>query len=178
MKPYCAIKTMEKLNRSIRIRGAFPDDLPFLRSLALEAFSIYGDYETILTDFFLSKGVHTYVVEETRNRLAVPVGILMMVIRKPKRRDPYFAEIVAIAVERAYRGNGSGSRMVEFAKQWPLRFSGEISIPEVHLSVAETNAQGLSFFERHGFEILRKEPWNYPAGQGALRMRYVLKNRA
>ena len=41
------METGKETDQSIRIRGAFPDDLPFLRSMALEAFSIYGDYETI-----------------------------------------------------------------------------------------------------------------------------------
>lgn len=169
---------MKKPNRSIRIRRAFPDDLPFLRSLALEAFSIYGDYETILTDFFLSQGVYTYVADKTRKDVAIPLGILIMAIRKQKRRQPHSAEIVAIAVERTSQGEGIGSCMIEFAKQWPLSFSGKISIPEVHLSVAESNVEGQSFFQHHGFEIFQKEPWRYPAGQGALRMRYLLKDIA
>lgn len=171
-----AMETMKKLNCSIRIRQAFPNDLPFLRSLALEAFSIYGDYETILTNFFLSHGIYTYVADEIHRSVAIPVGILMMVIRKAKRREPHFAEIVAIAVERTSQGDGIGSHMIEFAKRWPLSLSGKISIPEVRLSVAESNLEGRSFFQHHGFEILREEPWRYPAGQRALSMRYVLEN--
>ncbi len=161
---------------SVRVRKAFPDDLPFLRSLALEAFSIYGDYETILTGFFLSQGVYTYVAEELHDDMATPVGILMMVIRNTKRRGPYFVEIVAIAVEQDHREQGIGSQMIEFAKQWPVALSEEISIPEMQLSVAESNLRGRSFFERLGFEFLRNEPWTYPAGQKALRMRYILKD--
>ena len=166
---------MKKPNPSIRLREALPDDLPFLRSLALEAFSVYGDYETILTDFFVTDGVHTYVAEETRGRMAAPVGMLMMAVRKRKRREPYFAEILAIAVEQVHRGKGIGTLMIESAKQWPLRLSDKVFVPEIQLSVAGSNVKGRSFFERHGFEILRKEPWNYPAGQAAYRMRYVLE---
>jgi ribosomal protein S18 acetylase RimI-like enzyme len=161
---------------SIRIRKAFAGDLAFLRYLAREAFSIYGDYETILTEFFLLKGVYTYVVETIGDRVAIPVGLLMLVVRKQKRREPHFAEIVAIAVEKTSRSRGIGSCMIEFAKQWPHCFSGRLPVAEVHLSVAETNGAGRSFFHRHGFEIFRKEPWTYAAGQKALRMRYILKN--
>ncbi len=178
MKHHPSIKTVNKSDQAIRIRRAFPDDLPFLRSLALEAFSIYGDYETILTNFFVSKGVYTYVAEEVLKDGVVPVGILMMVIRRGKRRTPHFAEIVAIAVEQAHRNQGIGSQMIEFAKRWPVYFSGDISVPEVHLSVAESNTRGRSFFQRHSFGTLRKEPWQYPAGQKAIRMRYVLKDIA
>jgi ribosomal protein S18 acetylase RimI-like enzyme len=174
MNRHDATKINKNPKWSVKIRPTRPDDLPFLRSLALEAFSIYGDYETILTDFFLTKGVYTYVVEDIRTRPALPMGILMMVVRKPSRGEPRFAEIVAIAVDRYYRGEGVGSCIIEFAKQWPRHFSGNISIPEVHLSVAESNVRGRSFFENHGFEVLRKEPWTYPAGQTALRMRHVL----
>ncbi len=170
------METMKKPNSSTRIRQAFPDDLPFLRSLALEAFSVYGDYETILTDFFLMKGVHTYVAEAIHEGMAIPVGLLMMVARRQQKRKRYFAEIVAIAVDRTSRGQGIGSSLIEFAKRWPLCFSERISIPEVHLSVAESNVDGQRFFQHHGFEVVRKEPWKYPAGQVALRMRYVLKN--
>ena len=169
-----ATEITKDANRSVRIRPALSNDLPFTRYLALDAFSIYGDYETILTDFFLHEPVYTYVVEEVCSDPALPVGILMMVVRKTKRREPHVAEIVAIAVDQDHRGQGVGSCMIEFAKQWPRRFSGKISIPEVHLSVAESNVRGRSFFEHHGFEVLRKEPWNYPAGQAALRMRHVL----
>ena len=164
----------KETEQPIRIREAFPDDLPFLRSLALEAFSIYGDYETILTDFFVSKGVYTYVAEEIRPAVALPVGLLMMAIRKRKRQEPYFAEILAIAVDQDYQNNGIGSRLIEFAKRWPLFFSKKISVPEVHLSVAESNLRGRAFFERHDFEMFQEEPWNYPAGQKASRMRHVV----
>ena len=177
MDPGCRCVTgiMNKPHHAIKIRLAFPNDLPFLRSLALEAFSIYGNYETVLTDFFLSKGVYTYVAEGIQNGAAIPAGVLMMVVRKQKRREPYFIEILAIAVELAHQGRGIGSCMIEFAKQWPRCFSGRIPITEVHLSVAESNVEGRSFFKHHGFEIFRKEPWKYPAGQTAFRMRYVLK---
>ncbi|NIO03302.1 MAG: GNAT family N-acetyltransferase [Proteobacteria bacterium] len=167
---------MKDSKPSIRIRKAFPDDLPFLRSLALEAFSTYGDYETILTGFFLSQGVYTYVAEELCEDVATPVGILMMVIGNTKRRGPYFVEIVAIAVDQDHRKQGIGSQMIDFAKQWPVALSEEISIAEIQLSVAEPNLRGRSFFERLGFVFLRKEPWTYPAGQKALRMQYILKD--
>jgi ribosomal protein S18 acetylase RimI-like enzyme len=174
MNRYDDTEITKEPNRSVKIRPTRPDDLPFLRSLALEAFSIYGDYETILTDFFLTEGVYTYLVEYIRTPPVLPIGILMMVVRKPCRGEPRFAEIVAIAVDQDHQGQGVGSCMIEFAKQWPRHFFRDISIPEVHLSVAESNVRGRSFFENHGFEVLRKEPWTYPAGQGALRMRYVV----
>jgi len=166
---------MEKPDRSIRIRQSLPDDLPFLRSLALDVFSVYGDYETILTDFFVLEGVHTYVAEEIGPGAALPVGILMMVIRQPRRRAPYWAEILAIAVEESHQGNGVGSSLIEFAKEWPRSLWKMVRVPEIHLSVAETNTRGRAFFKRRGFSIIREEPWRYPAGQRALRMRYVLK---
>jgi len=169
------MEAVKHSDQSIRIRKAFPDDLPFLRSLALEAFSMYGDYETILTDFFRMKGVHTYVAEAVCDGETIPVGILMTVVRKMKRRFPYFVEIVAIAVEQDHRGQGIGSQIIEFAKRWPTFFSEEVFLPEVQLSVAESNIRGRSFFLRNGFEILRTERWTYPAGQTALRMRYVVE---
>jgi ribosomal protein S18 acetylase RimI-like enzyme len=178
MKHQYDLHTINELSRSTGIRQAFPDDLPFIRSLSIEAFSVYGDYETILTDFFVSKGVYTFVAEEICKDAAIPAGILMMVIRKRKWRRPYFAEIIAIAVERAFQRQGIGSRMIEFAKRWPLCFSGQIFVPEVHLSVAESNAGGHAFFQNHGFEVFQKEPWAYPAGQTALRMRFLVKNTA
>ena len=168
---------MTQNDRSVRIREAFPDDLPFLRSLALEAFSIYGDYETILTDFFVSPGVYTFVAEETDTNFALPVGILMMVLRKLRGRAPLVAEILAIAVEQTMQGKRIGSRLIEFAKRWPLSLSRRIPVSEIHLSVAECNLKGQSFFEHHGFEIFQSEPWRYPAGQKAFRMRYALKDR-
>ncbi len=176
MKHRSVMETMKKPNCSIEIREAFPDDLPFLRTLALEAFSIYGDYETILTDFFLSPGIYTYVAEEIRADVAIPGGVLMMATRRQKRRDPPVAEILAIAVEQDRQGRGIGSRMIEFAKRWPLCFPPKVSIPEIQLSVAESNKEGQLFFQRHGFDIFRTEPWRYPAGQKAFRMRYVLEN--
>jgi ribosomal protein S18 acetylase RimI-like enzyme len=169
------MEAVKNSGHQMSVRQAFPDDLAFLRSLALEAFSIYGDYETVLTDFFVSEGVCTYVTEESRDGVNIPVGILMMVIRKEKRRGSYFAEIVAIAVEKTRRDQGIGSQMIEFAKRWPLSFSEHIPISEVRLSVAESNVKGQSFFHGHGFEIKRKEPWTYPAGQKALRMRYIVR---
>jgi ribosomal protein S18 acetylase RimI-like enzyme len=165
----------KKSSGSIRIQESRPDDLPFVRALALEAFSIYGDYETILTDFFLQEGVHTYVAEKTDQNDTETVGLLMMVIRKPRWRGPHIAQILAIAVAQAHQNQGIGSAMIEFAKEWPRSFAGILSVPETHLSVAEPNTRGRAFFERHGFSVIREEPWRYPAGQRALRMRYVIK---
>ena len=170
--------TIGKSDHTIGIRRARPDDLPFLRSLALEVFSIYGDYETILTDYFLSDGVYTYVAEKVRKGMAIPVGILMLAIRKLRRQENHIAEIVAIAVERGSQRYGIGSRLIDFAKQWPLSLSKKIPITEIHLSVAETNLSGRSFFLRQGFEKMQDEPWRYPAGQKAFRMRYSLRDRS
>jgi ribosomal protein S18 acetylase RimI-like enzyme len=175
MKPYDATIMIQKSFGSMTIRKSRPDDLPFVRSLALEAFSIYGDYETILTDFFLQEGVHTYVVEKAHENGAEPVGLLMMAIRKPRWRGPHIAEILAIAVVQDHQDQGVGSVMIEFAKEWPRSLWGMVWISETHLSVAEPNTRGRAFFERHGFSVIREEPWSYPAGQRALRMRYVLE---
>ncbi|MBW2056068.1 MAG: GNAT family N-acetyltransferase [Deltaproteobacteria bacterium] len=174
MKAVPVMETGKKSNPSVSIRDAVPDDLPFLRSLALEAFSVYGDYETILTGFFVRRDVHTYVAEEVHGGRAIPVGLLMMILRKPRRYGPCFAEILAIAVERNERGKGIGSRLIEFAKRWPLSIRTDSPTREVRLSVAESNIRGLSFFRRHGFEIVRREPWRYPAGQRAFGMRFSL----
>ena len=175
---WTTMETTKGATPSTRIRRALPDDLPFLRSLALEAFSIYGDYETILTDFFRSPGVHTYVAEEPNTSGALPVGILMMAARKLRKWRPYVAEVLAIAVDETRQGQGIGSHLIKFAKRWPLSFSGKIYISEVHLSVAASNERGQSFFERHGFKVFRTESWRYPAGQKAFRMRYVLNSES
>ena len=176
MKP-CDVTIMtQRPSGSTTIRKSRPDDLPFIRSLALEAFSIYGDYETILTDFFIQEGVYTYVAEKPLENGAEPVGLLMMVVRKPRWRGPHIAEILAIAVVQDRQDQGVGSAMIEFAKEWPQSFRGMVWVSETHLSVAEPNTRGRAFFERHGFSVIQEEPWTYPAGQRALRMRYVLKS--
>lgn len=159
-----------KAEPAIRIRPAVPQDRSFVRALALEVFSIYGSYDSYLTDWFDMDEVQTWIGEIDGER----VGLMMLVPRPhPWKTKEAVADLLAIAVSPSHQTRGVGTELLSKAIEEARTLPAPFPIREMHLSVAETNARAQRLFSRRGFRIISGHGI-YPAGQRAFHMVKVL----
>ncbi len=150
----------------VEIRPAQKRDRSFVRSLAVDVFSVYGSYGSYLAEWFDSEEVATWVGEVEEK----PVGLVMLQPR-PHRRNPQAAaaELLAIAVVPEEQSRGVGSVLLDYALSVASSLPCPLPIIEIHLSVAEGNSKAQRLFSRRGFRF-RGGEGIYPAGQRALHM--------
>jgi ribosomal protein S18 acetylase RimI-like enzyme len=150
----------------IKIRLARKEDRGFVRSLAVDVFSIYGSYGRYLAEWFDSDDVTTWIGEIEQK----PIGLVMLAPR-PHLRNPQaaVAELLAIAVEPDRQSRGVGSVLLDYAISEARSLPCLLPIIEIHLSVAEGNSKAQRLFSRRGFRF-RGGEGIYPAGQRALHM--------
>ncbi len=150
----------------VEIRPAQKQDLNFVRSLAVDVFSIYGSYGHYLTEWFDSEEVSTWIGEVEQK----PIGLVMLQPR-PHSRNPQaaVAELLAIAVVPSKQSRGVGSVLLDYAISAASALPCPLPIIEIHLSVADGNSKAQRLFSRHGFRF-RGGQGIYPAGQRALHM--------
>jgi ribosomal protein S18 acetylase RimI-like enzyme len=151
---------------ALEIRPAQKQDRSFVRSLAVDVFSIYGSYGRYLAEWFDSEDVTTWIGEVEKK----PVGLVMLQPR-PHRRNPQVAvaELLAIAVAPTSQSRGVGSVLLDHAISEASSLPCPLPILEIHLSVAEGNSKAQRLFSRRGFRF-RGGEGIYPAGQRALHM--------
>ncbi|MBI1747384.1 MAG: GNAT family N-acetyltransferase [Acidobacteria bacterium] len=141
------------------LRLAMREDLPYIQQLAEQVFSQFGDYRRILTQFFHSPAVKTFLWD-----VAGKAAGLAMVERiwNPKTKS-YYVDLLAIAVEPSWQDRGVGGQLLSAVIEW-VRQQGST---HMFLSVAETNAGAQRFFRRYGFLRVAENDGYYPAGQQA-----------
>jgi len=144
------------------LRVATVGDLPFIQDLAGAVFSRFGDYRRILTRFFYTDGVTTFIWEEENS----PAGLGMVALDWGLNSTYGVADLMAIALTPDRQGQGSGGRLLAALLEWSRAQGAD----EMQLTVAEPNHIARRFFARHGFAPAGRDEGRYPAGQRALRM--------
>jgi ribosomal protein S18 acetylase RimI-like enzyme len=143
---------------AIVFRLAGEGDRPFVRSLSRALFSRFGDYETILDEYFDLRENKTMIAEENGE----PVGFFML------SDDPHarFAlHLLAIAVVPDRQSRGLGRRLLRHALRMAEESLRPGEIRWVCLDVAEDNDRARSLFTSEGFERADGETGVYPGGQ-------------
>lgn len=148
------------------LRSATYKDLPFIRQLAHSVFSQFGDYERILSHFFYSAGVTTFIWELNH----APVALAMVERIWDRRENAYYADLLAIAVAPAHQAKGLGGLLLNSVIEWAT----EAGAASLWLSVADTNTTAQRFFTNHGFVLITQNDSYYPGGQRAFRMARTL----
>lgn len=154
---------------AFRIRRGGPADTEFVRRVAVEVFSHFGDYGRILPTWLMHDGVLTHVAEEPRGDWAVPVGYTMLGFY-PIPKDAFVADLLAIAVAPEAQGRGIGRHLLDHAILQAKAAKRRLSLRELRLSVADTNTRARQLFTQAGFRVIPGEHGFYDGGQLALHM--------
>ena len=121
--------------------------------------SSFGDeaYDrNLFAEFFRQCGELFLVVERGRKVL----GYMVACLRGEQ------AELVSVAVDPAARGRGAASALMEST----LRRLRRRGVARIGLVVKATNHAARAFYERYGFERVRKAPRYYEDGADGWRM--------
>lgn len=148
----------------MRIRSARPEDEEFVRDIAGEVFSLYGDYRPLLPRWFRVPGVMTFISENELER----TGYLMLAFFREK--EHLVGDVLAIAVIPGQQNRGIGRMLLQHALVFCEDASERSPIKSVRLSVAHTNARARHLFESCGFELVEGDFGTYEGGQKALHM--------
>ncbi len=133
---------MADLNGIMEIEQASFGDEAYDRNLFAEFFRNYGEL---------------FLVAEHDRKVR---GYMVTCIRGEQ------AELVSVAVDPAARGRGAASALMEST----LRRLRRRGIARIGLMVRVTNDKARAFYERYGFEKVRKAPRYYEDGGDGWRM--------
>jgi ribosomal protein S18 acetylase RimI-like enzyme len=139
------------------LRKADARDLNFIQGLAELVFAQFGDYRNILTEYFESPYVTTFIYDED----SAPAAFAMVSILFDTEAWFYTADLLAIAVKPEFQAQGIGGQLLDELCEWSRKKNAE----KMRLSVAETNHRAKRFFTHKGFRIVVENEGHYPAGQ-------------
>jgi len=152
----------------LSLRRGGPEDRRFIVTLAMRAFADFGDYDEIISEWLDSPGVVSILAVEGSARR----GFALVAPRRTIGfRRTSTAELIAIAVNEAARGQGVGRSLLErvelIAQTW--------ASSEVRLHTAVSNSGARRFFGNAGFRVIDTAEAFYPNGQRALELRKSLR---
>jgi ribosomal protein S18 acetylase RimI-like enzyme len=152
----------------LHIRRGRPDDEPFIRDLAGEVFSVYGDYRPLLPKWFRVPGVETFVGEHD----CLPLGYVMIAFFQDG--PSLVGDVLAIAVAPGHQRQGIGRALLHHAIDVCEAATGPGGVHAIRLSVAATNAPARHLFLSCGFRELDGDFGVYDGVQKALHMERLL----
>ena len=146
------------------MRAALPVDLDFVRELAGEVFTQFGDYRKLLPKWFATPGVMTFVSESEGER----TGYLLLAFFREGRT--LVGDVLAIAVAPAHQGRGIGRMLMQHAVTVSEQVSEQLPVRAMRLSVADSNERAQQLFRSFGFREIEGDFGHYDGGQQALHM--------
>lgn len=155
------------------IRRSVTGDQDWIRRLAAEVYADLGDYGAILPSWLGHPGVLAYV--DSCNNTGVRRGFVLLGFYEPRDDRPgigaaYVADLLAIAVEPRFQGQGIGKRLLTYAIHIAELAARSNRVSEIRLTVADGNRVGKRLYLKTGFEILDEDHGAYDGGQRAIRM--------
>lgn len=156
------------------IRASAPEDADWIRDVAAAVYRPLGDYGVIIPSWMAHPGVLTFVevADDTRERR----GFILIGFYAPTdlARGHLVADLLAIAVEDAHQRRGVGKALLGYAVDLARMAGSRVPVPEIRLTVADTNHGARRLFESFAFEVLDENHGAYDGGQRAIRMRHRL----
>jgi ribosomal protein S18 acetylase RimI-like enzyme len=154
------------------IRRATKADFEWIRDTAADVYRALGDYATIIPSWLEHSGVLAYVEEAELDAELVRRGFILLGFYEPNEAPPrsYTADLLAIAVSPGYQRQGLGRYLLRYAIHVARLAGRENRVPEIRLTVAETNDAARRLFRSSGFHELDEDHGCYEGGQRAIRM--------
>jgi ribosomal protein S18 acetylase RimI-like enzyme len=151
------------------IAPAGPEDADRVRQLNEALFPDYGGFGSMLTRFFHTQGVTTFLALEGERAVGYVMFGFMPWSQDPSE-DAWIADLLALGVlpERQRRGVGQRllARMLEVVEE----MAGWRELREIQLTCAADNRAALAFFERYGFQVRDRAHGRFSSGQAAWRL--------
>jgi ribosomal protein S18 acetylase RimI-like enzyme len=154
------------------IRRATGSDHLWISNTAAAVYLELGDYGSIIPSWLAHPGVLTYVEDHHNEEASEPRGFILLGFYEPPgvSEGAHVADLLAIAVAPAHQRRGVGRRLLDHAIYMARLASRTNEIPEMRLTVADTNKVGQRLFQSTGFDILNENHGSYDGGQRAIRM--------
>ncbi len=139
----------------MRIRNFHPSDLPALSNIDQSCFPPGISYSREeLAGFIALQTSRTWVAEEDSS-----ITGFVVAAREPTR----VGHIITIDVLEEFRGQGTGTGLMDVAEDWAR--SSKLQI--IYLETAEDNLAAQSFYEARGYRKVDKVERYYNNGQAA-----------
>ena len=152
-----------------RVRHFRPSDLENLLDLERASFGPDAYDRNLFAEYARACGRLFLVVELVAERIA-PVRFAGYSIACIPRSRPEIANLISIAVVPEFRGKGAASLLLSSTIH-RLKLRG---IKRLTLMVRQSNGAAIRFYQRHGFEMLRRAPKYYENFEDGLLMRRTL----
>ncbi len=156
----------------IDIAPGQPEDLPAIERICAQAFADFGDYAQLVTKFYSTQGVHSFVARQRGQPVGfVLLGFLPWTGGDPDdERDWWLGDVLAIAVDADLRRHGVGRALMERALDLVSEMAEWRDLKEVQLICPAEDVGAQAFFERFGFAVADREQGSYSSGQAAWRL--------
>jgi ribosomal protein S18 acetylase RimI-like enzyme len=152
------------------IRRGLADDAEWIRDTATLVYAPLGDYRSIIPSWMAHPGVLTFLDVDDADRERR--GFILVGFYEPQGGpNGYVADLIAIAVAPEHQRSGAGQRLLAYALDLAGLAARRVAVPEMRLTVADTNRPALGLFTKFGFEVLDDQHGVYDGGQRAIRMR-------
>jgi len=153
-----AIEIRSANNHDFEQVGAiFFEELQFHADLLPDRFRVAEPMMTLAWfEEILQNPEKALLVAEENGRL---LGQILLIVSKtpddPIIKPRKFVYVNELTVVASHRGQGIGQKLVAAAQKW-VQARG---IAEIELNVWETNDQALAFYEKLGFQTVRRRMW-------------------
>lgn len=153
------------------IRRCALHDHDWMRETAAEVYRPFGEYRDLATTWLQHPHVLTYV-EESREPAPALRGFIVLAFSDEEvvRAGSCFADLLAIAVAPRYRLLGIGRALLGYAIHVARLAAAYGDVPELRLTVADSNAAARRMFMTAGFREVDPERGRYAGDQRAIRM--------
>ncbi len=154
----------------IEVRPGLPEHKEIVENISSQAFSRFGDYGTLISKFFSTKGVHSFIAWDGQVAVGFALVGFMPWTGSDATHEWWIADLLAIAVDTPYRRKKIGSKLMKRVMTLVEEFSEWRDIKETQLTCASENTAALKFFEGFGFVVKDKYHGKYSSGQDAWRL--------
>lgn len=148
------------------IRRAGEADHPWIARVAAEVYRDLGEYGAVMPQWLVQPGVLGWIDDHRDERR----GFAVLGFYQDRFAGRTVADLLAIGVTPRYQRHGIGSRLLEHVVGVVAAVAPTHGIPDLRLTVSETNVIGQRWYARSGFRVVDGEHGTYANGQRAIRM--------